>query len=440
MTGQLFRIAELAFNRPLLIEPEAAAIAASVLLPRIGAEQLVDLDGEMPDTEASAFVGTPVRRADGSYAGYRMAGDGVAIAQMRGKLVNRGAWIGASSGLTSYEGLGALFSVMRADTAVSRVVLDVDSPGGEAAGAFEAAAALRALDAEKPVTVLVNAVCCSAAFLVSSGASEILVTPTASVGSVGVIIVHLDRSASLEKAGLRPTIIHAGAGKADFNPFEPLPEAVRADVQREVDTLYGEFVATVAAHRPKRLTEEAIRTAGARVFRGRAAVEAGLADRVATLDDILKTPAARSRAITGARGAQMSGQTENQPAPDAGIPRAEHEAALTAARTEARAEGVAEGQKAGATAERARLKGIMALDGAKVSPAAALALALDTDVSADQAAAVLAAAPAPKTGLAQAMAGQPDHDLGPGTKPGTAAASGSLADKMAKRFGAGARS
>lgn len=437
MTGQLLRIAELAFNRPLLIEPEAAAIAASVLLPRIGAERLVELDGEPPEAEASAFIGTPVIRADGRSAGYRMVGDGTAIAQMRGKLVNRGAWIGASSGLTSYEGLGAMFAGLRADPAVRRVVLDVDSPGGEAAGAFEAAAALRALDAEKPVTVLVNAVCCSAAFLVSSGASEILVTPTGSVGSIGVIIVHLDRSASLEKAGLRPTIIHAGAGKADFNPFEPLPEAVRADVQREVNALYGEFVATVAAHRPKRLSEETIRTAGARVFRGRAAVEAGLADRVATLDDVLKTPAARSRALT--RGAQMSGQTENQPAPDAGIPRAEHEAALTAARTEAKAEGVAEGQKAGATGERARLKGIMALDEAKASPAAALALALDTDVTAEQAKAVLAAAPAAKPGLAQAMAGQPNHELGAGVKPGATAASGSLADKMAKRYGAGAR-
>lgn len=437
MTGQLFRIAELAFNRPLLIEPEAAAIAASVLLPRIGADQLVELDGETPEPEASAFVGTPVMRQDGRYAGYRMAGDGIAIAQMRGKLVNRGAWIGASSGLTSYEGMHALFSVLRADTAVRRVVLDVDSPGGEAAGAFEAAAALRALDAEKPVTVLVNAVCCSAAFLVSSGASEILVTPTASVGSVGVIIVHLDRSASLEKAGVRPTIIHAGTGKADFNPFEPLPEAVRADVQREVNALYDEFVSTVAAHRPKRLTGDAIRAAGARVFRGRAAVEAGLADRVATLDEVLKTPTARARAPTGTRGAQMSGQPENQPAPDAGITRAEHEAALTAARTEAKAEGVAEGQKLGATAERARLKGIMSLDEAKASPAAALALALDTEVTADQAKAVLSASPALKPGLSQAMNGQRDPDLGSGAKPAPAAASGSLASKMAQRHGAG---
>jgi signal peptide peptidase SppA len=434
----LFRIAELAFNRPLLIEPEAAAIAASVLLPRIGAEQLVDLDGDIAEAEASAFIGTPALRPDGRYAGYRMVGDGIAIAQMRGKLVNRGAWIGASSGLTSYEGMHALFAAMRADTSVRRVVLDVDSPGGEAAGCFETAAALKALDAEKPVTVLVNAVCCSAAYLVSSGASEILLTQTASVGSIGVIIVHLDRSGELAKAGLRPTIIHAGTGKADFNPFEPLPEGVRADVQREVNALYDEFVAMVAANRPKRLGAEAIRATGARVFRGQAAVEAGLADRIATLDEILKSPTARARASTGTRGVQMSGQTENQPAPDAGIPRAEHEAALTAARTEAKAEGVSEGHKLGATAERTRLKGIMSLDEAKAAPAAALALALDTEVTADQAKAVLAAQPAPtKPGLSQQMAGQRDPELGSGTKPAPAAASGSLANKMAKRFGVG---
>jgi hypothetical protein len=134
----------------------------------------------------------------------------------------------------------------------------------------------------------------------------------------------------------------------------------------------------------------------------------------------------------------MSGQTENQPAPDAGIPRAEHEAALTAARTEAKAEGVSEGHKLGATAERTRLKGIMSLDEAKAAPAAALALALDTEVTADQAKAVLAAQPAPtKPGLSQQMAGQRDPELGSGTKPAPAAASGSLANKMAKRFGVG---
>lgn len=186
------------------------------------------------------------------------------------------------------------------------------------------------------------------------------------------------------------------------------------------------------------VTDEAIRTAGARVFRGRAAVEAGLADRVATLDEVLRAPTARTRASTGTtRGVQMSGQPENQPA-DPGIPRADHEAALTAARAQSRAEGVEEGQRLGATAERARLKGILELDAAKASPAAALALALDTDVTADQAKAVLAAQPAPaKPGLADQMRGHADPDLGPGTRPGPAAASGSLATKMAKRFGVG---
>ena len=194
----------------------------------------------------------------------------------------------------------------------------------------------------------------------------------------------------------------------------------------------------VAANRPKRLGAEAIRATGARVFRGQAAVDAGLADRIATLDEILKSPTARARASTGTRGVQMSGQSENQPAPDAGIPRAEHEAALTAARTEAKAEGVAEGQKLGATAERSRLKGIMSLDEAKAAPAAALALALDTDVTADQAKAVLAAQPAPaKPGLSDQMCGQKDPELGTGTKPGAAAASGSLASKMASRHGVG---
>lgn len=430
MSQALFRLAELAFNRPLLLEPDAAAIAASVLLPRIGAEPLVDLESHT-DPEASAFVGTPVVR-DGRFAGYRMAGDGVAIVPMRGKLVNRGAYLGASSGLTSYEGMQAIFSAVRGDPAVRTVIIDTDSPGGQASGAFETAAALRALADEKPVTVFVNSMCCSAAYLVGAAGGEIVLTQTGSVGSIGVLLIHLDRSGELSKAGVRPTIIHAGAGKTDGNPFEPLPEAVRADVQREIDATYGEFVAAVAGYRPARLSEAAIRETGARVMRGQAAIDAGLADRISTLDALVAQLSTQSRRPGGSqqRGSRMTATVTTEPGGDPGIPKAEHDAAVTAAR----AEGVAEGQKAGATAERTRLKGIMATDEAKAHPMAALALALETEATADQAKAVLLANGKPSAGLAGLMATVPNPDIGAGTPPAAVGAN-ALKERMSKRFG-----
>ncbi|MBN9459051.1 MAG: S49 family peptidase [Bosea sp.] len=433
MSEGLFRIADLAFNRPLLIEHEAAAIAASVLLPRIGAETIVDLPADPQSVEASAFVGTPVYRADGRFAGYRMAGDGVAIVPMRGKLVNRGAYIGASSGLTSYEGMQAVFNAVRNDNQVRAVVIDEDSPGGQASGAFETADLVRQLNAEKPVVSFVNSLACSAAYLIGAAAGEIVLTPTASVGSIGVIFIHLDRSGEMAKAGVRPTIVHAGAGKPDGNPFEPLPEAVRADVQREVDGLYAEFVSAVASYRGSRLTEDRVRALGARVYRGRAAVEAGLADRVATLDDVVAQLSSPNRRPGGSqqKGSRMSATEKTEPGGDAGISQAEHNTAVTAARQEGQQAGLAEGR----AQEKTRLKAIMTCDAAKPRQAAALALALETDVSAEQAASVLAATPeAGKSGLGQLMAGVTEADLGTGAAP-QKPETNALAARMAKRFG-----
>lgn len=435
MSEGLFRIADLAFNRPLLIEHEAAAIAASVLLPRIGAETLVDLPADPQQVEASAFVGTPVYRADGRFAGYRMAGNGVAIVPMRGKLVNRGAYIGASSGLTSYEGMQAVFNAVRNDSQVRAAVIDQDSPGGQASGAFETADLVRQLNAEKPVVSFVNSVSCSAAYLIGAGAGEIVLTPTASVGSIGVIFIHLDRSGEMAKAGVRPTIVHAGAGKPDGNPFEPLPEAVRADVQREVDGLYAEFVSAVAGYRGARLTEDRVRALGARVYRGRAAVEAGLADRVATLDDVVAQLSSPSRRPGGSqqKGSRMSATEKTEPGGEAGIPKAEHDAAVAAARTDGHAAGKAEGEATGMAAERDRFKAILGSDAGKANLSVAVALAL-TGSSAEQAAAVLAVTPKASSGLGQLMAGVPDADLGTGAAP-QKPETNALAARMAKRFG-----
>ena len=43
------------------------------------------------------------------------------------------------------------------------------------------------------------------------------------------------------------TLIHSGQHKVDGNPYQPLPEAVQDDIQREIDVLRFLFAETVAA-------------------------------------------------------------------------------------------------------------------------------------------------------------------------------------------------
>src|SRR5436305_1536555 len=85
-----------------------------------------------------------------------MIGDGVATIAVHGQLVNRVSWISAALGFGSYDGLRAALSAATCDTSVKGVLLDVDSPGGDLAGAAETASAIRSIAARKPVVAFVD--------------------------------------------------------------------------------------------------------------------------------------------------------------------------------------------------------------------------------------------------------------------------------------------
>lgn len=314
----LLHLADRVLNRPLLLEPAKAAMIADVLAGRIGLDAGPAVAA---DPALSRFAGRQ-RRPDGGY-GLNPVDRGVAVVSVVGSLVNRGAFIGASSGLVSYEGLAAQLGEAAERADVHAVILDLDSGGGEASGVVSLGRQLRALRGRKRVVAVVNDTACSAAYWLAAQASEIVVSETSSVGSIGALVLHIDRSGELEQKGLAPTLIHAGAHKVDGHPFAALPDEVRADWQARLDELVGLFAREVAAGRGERLTAAAARATEARVYYGRAAVKAGLADRVGTFAAVLdeltgakprkppQKPASASRAgVTGPRPSATPAQRE----------------------------------------------------------------------------------------------------------------------------------
>jgi capsid assembly protease len=266
------RFAERLYNRPLLLSPEAAhAITA--------AEALATVD-------AVAFRGRPksARLNDGSRAEIYRLEDGIAIIPVMGELVNRAAAVEFS--LTSYEWLGEQLRASVADPNIRGILLDMDSPGGEASGAVEAGAAVRQVAGQKPVVAFVNGLAASAAYAIASGASRIITLPSGVLGSIGVVLLHIDRSEALAQAGLKPTLIQAGAFKTDYSGLRALPPDAKTRIQSSVDEMHGLFVRTVARHRG--LSEAAVRATEGGMFMGRAAVSAGLADGVGTFDDAMR--------------------------------------------------------------------------------------------------------------------------------------------------------
>lgn len=418
----LMRIADRVLNRPLMIHPDKLTLIASILEGRIGIDA-TELREIMP--ESSQFIGSSLSEDGKTRKNYRVE-KGTAIIPVLGSLVNRGAWLGARSGMTSYEGLAFQLDQALADRDVKSIVLDIDSPGGEAVGAFEAADKVRSVAKSKPVTAVVNGMAASAAYAIASAASRIVSTPSGVAGSIGVVLMHADYSVALHKEGIKPTLIHAGAHKVDGNPYEPLSESVKADLKAEVDQFYSLFVSSVAAGRKGRMTKESIRGTEARTYIGSAALDAGLIDEIGSFESVLAD-------LSKSGAARNSNPMRISMADEKTFSQAELDAAVNAAVTSAKTEATAAAEKAkadhdaavvaarteGAKAERERINAIVNSEEAKGRSATALHFAMNTELTADAVKTALAgvpkasAAPAPNANGLYIEPGQTPDPAGP---------------------------
>lgn len=316
------QIAARAFNTPLLVEPSKAMAFLSGLGPRILGRRVELAEGvDSEDGAASLPARAGIlagnlteRLQQHGNAPYPVV-DGIAVIEISGVLIHRGGWIGQSSGQTSYEGITAQIEAAARDPSVRAVALEIDSFGGEVAGVFDLADQIRALRRNKPVWAFVAEHAFSAGYALASQADRILLPRTGAVGSIGVVVMHADLSDQLDQDGVRITLIHSGQHKVDGNPYEPLPESVRDDIQREIDVLRLLFSETVAAGRAGRLSQDAALATEAAIYRGTDAVTAGLADEVIDLT----------------RGFARFRENLSAPSPTARLPRAIHHRAKEAA-------------------------------------------------------------------------------------------------------------
>lgn len=232
------------------------------------------------DVEAAEAARRPTMRDSG--------GGAVAVLPLKGVITPNVSLLalifGLGSGLQSFrEGLRASVANDEIDT----IVLDIDSPGGVVDLVPETAAEIRAANAQKPVVAVANTMAASAAYWIASQASELVVTPSGEVGSIGVFATHWDFSQALEEAGERPTLISAGKYKVETNPYEPLGDEAKQALQQGVDDYYGLFVKDVAKGRDASVSDVKSGYGEGRVLTAKRAVEAGLADRVETLDSVI---------------------------------------------------------------------------------------------------------------------------------------------------------
>ncbi|MCY1356708.1 signal peptide peptidase SppA, 36K type [compost metagenome] len=155
----------------------------------------------------------------------------------------------------------------------------------------------------KPITGLVNFMAYSGGYLIGSACSELVVSQTSGVGSIGVIASHMDRSKMEENLGVKVTTVYAGAHKNDLSPHEPLSDQSLKVLQDLVQESYQLFVGAVAEYRS--LPPEKVIATEARLFRGQAGIAAGLADRLQSPQDAVDEI---SRAVAMSRASRQAGR------------------------------------------------------------------------------------------------------------------------------------
>lgn len=225
--------------------------------------------------------------------GVQRVGD-VAIVPVMGTITERASIMSRFSGGVSAEHLTAGLRELAADKSIASVILDVDSPGGSVGGMTELAAEIRALRDTKPVIGVANGLAASAGFWILSQASEVVVTPSGNVGSIGVFTAHEDHSAELEREGVKFTLVHAGKFKVEGNPFGPLDDEARAQIQGRVDAFFDMFIKDIAAGR--KVTPRHVRSnfGEGRLLMAVDAKAAGMVDRIATMNDTIARQLRRS--------------------------------------------------------------------------------------------------------------------------------------------------
>jgi capsid assembly protease len=224
-------------------------------------------------------------------------GDGVAVIPIHGVIEQRESiWTEFGFG-TSTEGIISRVNAAVADSSVKGIVIDIDSPGGTVPGVQEAADAIYEASHEKPIVAVANSLMASAAYWLGSAAGRIIAAPGSDVGSIGVYMAHVDISQALANDGVKVSIIKAGKYKAEGNPWEPLASEAIDNWQSEVESIYRDFLASVAKARGVSVAQVRSDYGQGRTMLAGDALKAGMVDRVATL----------STAISELGGSKMRG-------------------------------------------------------------------------------------------------------------------------------------
>jgi ClpP class serine protease len=207
------------------------------------------------------------------------AGTLVAAAGAFGVRGSMGPWF--------YREIAQAFSdALSMTPAGSKLLVSMDTPGGYVTGCFEACFDIQNIRNKYPdvkVGVFTDGMLCSAGYAIACAMTggkkdEIVGTPNALIGSIGVIASRVEEDLPKSMPGFQIYYFATGADKIEGRLGTLLTEAEAQKIQADVDQIGVGFFDLVASARD--LSAKQVKGLNAATFRGEAAQEAGLIDAV----------------------------------------------------------------------------------------------------------------------------------------------------------------
>jgi signal peptide peptidase SppA len=318
-------------------------------------------------------------------------------------------------GGTSVEETAVNLHAALDDPAVNRIVLAINSPGGQVDGINELANMIRAGNQVRPITAYVDGLAASGAYWLASAAGKIVADETAQLGSIGVVATVIDDRAADEKQGVKRYEIVSS--QSPLKRTDPGTDEGRAQLQQMVDAMAAVFISKVSKFRGTSDSKVATDFGRGAVVGAREAISVGMADSLGSLESLLgstrEAPQVRGMSADIVKGATFtisnlevqsgigiasSTSTDQEAATDPGNkecdcpPGEECDCEDETAETENPAlEG--EGNLITPTAERQRIAAILTCEEARGREELARMLALETNHSVEAAQKILKASP-----------------------------------------------
>lgn len=252
----------------------------------------------------------------------------IAQINISGTLVKNNSMWNRYFGLISYDEIRQATLAALQDNSVDGISLMMNTPGGAASGADSMATFFKRAGATKPMFAYVESEMCSGGYYLGAPAEEIYAQRAAMVGSIGVVMVHYDQLKMYQDEGIQPTVFRAGKYKALGSSVEHLDEKAKADIQGRLEDYFSMFNEHVVECRDYSSVEALLESGGeGRVFMAKDAIEVGLIDQLADMEEALEDMSSKAqrkagkKTVVAARStiSQSARGTEEMPKPAKGF-------------------------------------------------------------------------------------------------------------------------